>query len=184
MWLAGGFFMAWMATENFQSVDRLLNAGNPAAAVRLKVLGNTEARLLLRYQVSEQNRFYFETWEIAQIFLGGFLFFFLLFGTNEGKLTLALALLMFVLLLAQRLALTPEITALGRVIDFRPEAQATGDHAKFMVLHTAYVAIEIAKWGLGIVLALLLIFTHTRRLRDSGKQVDFVNKPDHSHVNR
>jgi len=184
MWLAGGFFMAWMATENFLAADRILNQGNPAAIARLNAIGLAEGQALLRYQVSEQNRFYFESWEIIQIFLGGFFFSFLLLATREGKATLGLALFMLMLLAAQRFVLTPEITALGRTMDFMPPAQVAGEHAKFLVLHTAYVAVELAKWGLGLLLAVVLIMQGDRRSRHVRQEVNPIDKANYRHINR
>src|SRR5579862_1898128 len=67
-WIAGSLFMIMVATENFRSVDRLLGAPAGASAQTAK-LGHDETRALLRYQVSEQNRWYFEHWEWVQIFL-------------------------------------------------------------------------------------------------------------------
>src|SRR6185369_314677 len=85
LWLGGGLLVAWMVTDNFRAVDRLLVDPRPEAAARLKPLGPSNARMLLRYEVSERNRALFRDWEAAQI-IGGLLFFFyLLFGTTERK---------------------------------------------------------------------------------------------------
>src|SRR5215472_7728194 len=89
IWLAGGLFMAWVATENFRGAERLLHEGSLSARIDFKMLddphtgGPGAARLLLRYQASEQNRFYFESWEEAQIVLGTVLFFIVLFRVRE-----------------------------------------------------------------------------------------------------
>src|SRR5258706_10493998 len=69
-WIAGSLFMILVATQNFRSVDRLL-AAPATAAPRIERMGRDEARAFLRYQVSEQNRWYFETWEKIQLALGG-----------------------------------------------------------------------------------------------------------------
>src|SRR5579864_4498043 len=119
-WLTGGLFMAMVATQNFRSVDRLLAKPAAPAAQSINKLGHESARTLLRYQVSEQNRWYFQTWEMAQLALGGLLLVLLLFGSTEGALTLLLPVLMLVIALVQAFALTPEIISLGRVIDFVP----------------------------------------------------------------
>src|ERR1700747_3283126 len=92
-WLACGLFMAMVATQNFRSVDRLLAKPSAPAAQQLAKLG-AEALMLLRYQVSEQNRWYFETWGIAEIAIGVALLMVLLFGSTENKFTLLPALLM------------------------------------------------------------------------------------------
>jgi hypothetical protein len=65
-WLAGGFFMAAVATQNFRSVDRLLAKPAPLAREQVDKLGGISARALLRYQVAEQNRVYFETWGVVE----------------------------------------------------------------------------------------------------------------------
>ena len=93
--------MAWVATENFHSVDRLMESPNPAASLQFKALGPAQTRMLLRYHASEQNRYYFESWDTFQIIYGLAFFFFLLFGTKEGKISLGLALGMVLITLAQ-----------------------------------------------------------------------------------
>ena len=158
--------MAWVATENFGTVDRILGQPDPAATLRIKMLGRDQARLLMRYEASEMNRYFFEMWEIVQIVVAGFFFFFLLFGTNEGKIPLALALVLLAIVLAQRFLLTPEIVAIGRLIDFTSDPG--GYRAKFQVLHSAYVGLEMGKWGLQVLLAALLV---THRPRQSPNMV-------------
>jgi len=148
--------MAWVATENFATVDRLLKQSDPAATLRIKLMGKDQARLLMRYEASELNRYYFETWEIVQVVLGAFLFFFLLFGTGEGKVSLALALLLLIIVLVQRFALTPEIIAIGRMLDF-PTPDSAGYRGKFLVMHSAYVGVELAKWAMQLILVAVLI---------------------------
>src|SRR5829696_8706996 len=96
LWLAGGLFMAWVATQNFRQVDRLLSREDPNATLRLKPLG-ADARLILRYQASEQNRWYFRRWETIQILGGGGFFLVMLFGSRENKFVLLGALLMLAL---------------------------------------------------------------------------------------
>src|SRR5690348_7945786 len=87
LWLGTGVFMEWVSRENLAAVDRLLAQPDPAAAVRIamldKTLGKNETRLLLRHQASEQNRYYYELWEIVQLVVAAGFFFFLLFGTTE-----------------------------------------------------------------------------------------------------
>jgi hypothetical protein len=178
IWLAGGIFMAWVATQNFRSVDRLLDQSNPTARLDIKTLddnaGPGAARLLLRYQVSEQNRFYFETWEISQIVLGTLLFFFVLFGTSEGKKMIAAVLVLLVLTLAQRFVLTPEIVSLGRALDFVPATAASG-RTRFWTFHSIYSAVELLKWTLTFLLVLRLFLGRRRsRTAVAGKKVDVV----------
>jgi hypothetical protein len=162
-WLTGGLFMATVATQNFRSVDRLL--AKPAAPARQQVdtLGRDSARMLLRYQVAEQNRLYFETWGLVETVIGFMLLMVLLFGSAETNFTLLLALLMLLIAVVQRFVLTPEIVILGRVIDFVPATQPSPERSHFWVLHAAYSSIEVLKWGLGVALTARLLFRRRRR---------------------
>jgi hypothetical protein len=184
MWLAGGFFMAYVATENFRGVDRLLVQPNPTVAVEDKTLGREAMRGLLRYQVSEQNRRYFQTWEVVQL-AGGLSFLFLMFfAAKEGKFSLGLALGMLVIVALQRFLLTPQIVSLGREIDFIPAGVASPARNRFWVLHGAYTGVELLKWVLGLTLAAKLCFRARPPSGEAGQEFDLIDKANHRHVNR
>jgi len=161
-WLAGCLFMDMVATQNFRSVDRLLAAPSPQLAERIQTMGGHDAaRMLLRHQVAEQNRWYFETWEQIQIVLGVALVL-VLFGAGRDRWMLVLTILMVGIVLIMHFFLTPEITRLGRAIDFVPPGTSSADRTRFWTLHGAYSGSELMKLGLGIVLAALLIFRRKR----------------------
>jgi len=163
-WLAGCVFMDMVATQNFRSVDRLLAAPPPQIAERIQAMGGHDlARAFLRYQASELNRSYFDNWERAQIVLGAVLFLVLLFGSPPNRLMLLLTLLMVSLVLVMHFYLTPEITRLGRAIDFVSPGTPSPDRTRFWTFHGAYSACELAKFGLGTVLAVLLVRRRRRR---------------------
>src|SRR5262245_13778095 len=175
-WIAGSLFMVLVATQNFRSVDRLLAA--PGSAVeQVEKIGRDQARVFLRYQVSEQNRFYFETWEKIQLALAVALIAAMLRQSRAG---LILAALMFALVLVERFYLTPEIVRLGRLIDFVPQAAPAPERDLFWRFHGAYSTVELLKLALGFFLSGSLII---RRNRIAG-QVDVVDKADHRHINR
>jgi hypothetical protein len=176
--------MAWIAIESFWSVDRLLTAPGPVAAIQIKALGPGGARALLRYQAAEQNRSFFETWELLQLVLGVGFFSFLLFGSNEGKASLLLLLIMVLIVAAQRVFMTPELSALGRTFDFIPADVPSVERNRFWMLHSIYTGSEILKWGLGLVLGARLIFHQERRSIDAGHEFDMIDKANHRHVNR
>jgi hypothetical protein len=172
-WMAGSLFMILVATQNFRSVDRLL-AAPASAASQIEKLGRDQARAFLRYQVSEQNRWYFQTWEKIQLALG----IALLAATfRQSRILLGLAAAIFALLLAERFYLTPEIVRLGRLIDFAPQAP---ERSAFWTFHGAYSSIELAKLALGFFLSGRLIFGGNR----IGDKVDVVDEADHRHINR
>jgi hypothetical protein len=150
-WIAGSLFMILVATQNFRSVDRLLSAPAGASA-QIERMGHDEARTFLRYQVSEQNRWYFETWEKIQLGLGLAL---LAVTLRQGRIAWALAAAMFALLLAQRFWITPEIVRIGRLIDFVPQAT---ERVTFWIFHGVYSAVELTKLALGLFVSGRLIF--------------------------
>lgn len=182
LWLGGGVLMAWVAARNLGSVDRLLSQPNPFIAVQLKTLGPEGARLLLRYQAGEQNRWYFESWEVAQIIWGAGLLLYLLFGTTEGKVSLLLVLLMVVLAALQRLLVTPEMASLGRVADFIPPGVPSSERTRLAILANAYASMELLKWALGLALAGQLIWRRRGRSGDPRQEFDVVDKANHRHV--
>jgi hypothetical protein len=160
-WLGGSVFMDMVATANFRSVDRLLAAPPAPVADRIQALsGHDAARVFLRYQASEQNRWYFETWERVQMVLGAVLFLALVFGGPPNRLTLLVTLLMLAIVLMMHFFLTPEITRLGRSVDFAP----TADRSRFWTFHGIYSASELIKLGLGIVLGVRLVL-RTKKAR-------------------
>jgi hypothetical protein len=182
LWLGAGLLMAWFGAVSFRTVDQMLSRPNPVLAVQMRALGPAGARILLRYQVAEQNRRLFEAWEIAQIILGVLFFSFLLFGSQEGKFSLIVLLLMLVATVVQRLAITPEMTALGRILDYAHSEMPSVERSKFWMLHSAYGGVEILKLGLGLILGGLVLLRHSSG--DSGHEFDLIDKANHRHVNR
>lgn len=158
--------MDMVVTQNFRSVDRLLAKPAPQAAQQLEKLGPDAARMLLRHQVSEQNRWYFETWGDVEAGLGLALLLFLLFGSTETNFTLLLSLLMLLIVIVQRFALTPQMVVLGRIIDWVPMDQSSPERSRFWMLHGAYVGLEVANWALGFFLTARLLFRRKRRAQD------------------
>jgi len=175
--------MAWVATQNFRIADRLAERATPAARLELKVMG-PNARTLLRYQASEDNRALFHDWEVAQLLLGTGFFLLMLFGSRESKVLLCGIVLLLVLTAFERFVLTPAVTAQGRVLDFVTAGQQTGDRNQFWVLHSAYVGVELGKWALTLSLAAQMVFSRRRsgRSRDARSELDLVNKANYRRV--
>lgn len=162
LWFGGGVAMMFVATQNFASVTRLLADPLPQAHKIIEQTGYENARLFLRYQVGEQNRFYFETWEQVQLALGTVLFLLLLLGTREGKAVLALNLGMMATLLFMMFLVTPNIVGLGRILDFSAPTQFPNERAQFRGYHIAWSTLEVVKLVMGCVLAGLLMRVRTK----------------------
>ncbi len=155
--------MDMVATQNFRSVDRLLAKPAPQAAEQFSKLGPDATRILLRHQVSEQNRWYFETWGTTAIVIGGLLLMILLFGSTEKNFSLLLVLLMILVAVVQRFALTPQIVFLGRIIDWIPSDQPSPERSRFWMLHNAFVGLELLNLVLAVILAGKLLLRTRRR---------------------
>src|ERR1039458_7055732 len=67
LWLGAGLLMAWVATQDLGSADRLAAHPDLAAAVQLKSLGANQTLPLLRYLAAEQTRNNLETWGTVQL---------------------------------------------------------------------------------------------------------------------
>ena len=182
IWMGAGLLMAWVAAESHSSVDRVMARPHPVATAQFKEIGRADARLLLRYQVSEQIRWYFETWEVAQIIMGALFFFFVLFATREDKFALFLILLMIGGVLVQRFMLTPGMISLGRMIDFVPPDAPSGDRTQFWVMHSWYWGAELGKWLLGLALAARLMSHRSGRSGNSRQEFNMVDKANHRHI--
>jgi hypothetical protein len=187
LWLGGGLLMAWLASSGFRQADRLLANPGPAASNQIRTLGYSSARALLRYQVAEQNRLAFATWETVQLAGGTLFFLYLLFGTTARKFGLGIVLAMILIVALQRFLLTPDLSAMERAIEISPEVVGRPRDA-FWMIHSAYFSLEALKWGLALILAGKTVVLGRRRARgrsdDSGDDFDLIDKPDYGHVDR
>lgn len=176
-WLLGSLSMFFVATQNFQGVNRLLDVPSSQATLRIDQLGQDNARLFLRYQVSELNRFFFETWERSQLVLGAILVLVTLRESQRMPI-LAIPFAMLLMVAAAHWALTPEINRLGRLMDFVPNARETPNGQLFWRYHQIYSAMEVIKFLLGLYFAFtLLVRRRSRRIftKKVSPQVNAVN---------
>jgi hypothetical protein len=184
VWLAGCLFMAFISRQNLDTADRLIANGDPAILLHSGSAGIQAMRGLLRYHALEQTRAANESWETAQVVLGIFFFFFLLFGTREDKRTLAIPLLMVLVALAERLLLTPEITSRARLLDFVRQGSHAADRVKLLVLQRVYLGCELGKAALGLILAARLILARPRKSPgDIRQELNLVDKANYRHIN-
>jgi hypothetical protein len=154
--ILGSLFMIFVATQNFAAVDRVLAAPPHEATQMFQTLGPENARLLLRYLAGEENRLFFTTWELVQIALGALLTAVLLLAI-KNRLLAGLTGAMLILALFQHFRVTPEMIALGRLVDFGGGASSAA-YSQFWRLHGLYGVLEVAKLILLIVVAGILLF--------------------------
>jgi hypothetical protein len=153
--IVGSLFMIFVATQNFQTVDRVLATPPPQAAQMFQTLGPDNSRLLLRYLAGEENRLFFVTWELAEIGLGMALTAILLFAIRSGLLA-GLGGGLVIITGFQHFSVTPEMISLGRLIDFGAGAGSAA-YSQFWRLHGLYGVLEVVKLLLVIVVAGFLL---------------------------
>jgi hypothetical protein len=181
IWIGGGLMMAWYGSKSFQGPERIMNQSHPGFAVQTKALGPATTRTILRHLLADENRWMFQSWENLQLALGVFFFCYLLFGTMEGKFTLTLALIMLILTAVQRIGLSPQLGGLGISLDYLPADTVAAERAKFWMLHSLYVGMEIAKLGLALILCAIVV--RAKRSVDPLNQFNMIDKANHRHVN-
>ena len=85
---------------------------------------------------------------VVQIVLGGLFFSLLLFGTHLGKFPLAVALLMLLIVIGERVAITPAIELVSRHNDLNPSLSQRAQFASD-ALSYGYKMAEWAKFAFG-----------------------------------
>lgn len=148
-WLAGTLFMWSVATQNFRLVDRLL--ASPAGELRERTapLASGDTRLVMRYQASEVNRVLFDRWGWTQLGLAGALVW-LVFRSPADRWVQMAVLVMALIAAVLQFAVVPETVRLGRLLDFAAREPAPPEAAPFWRLHTAYTALDMLKFILGV----------------------------------
>lgn len=173
--ILGSLFMIFVATQNFQTVDRVLASPPQEAAQMFQTLGPDNSRLLLRYLAGEENRLFFVSWEWAQIVFGLALTAILLFAIRNGLLA-GLAGGMVIIALFQHLRVTPQMILFGRLIDFGAGA-GTAAYSQFWRLHGLYGVLEVVKLLLVVVVAGFLLLGKRKRAAVGIE----VEAPDYAH---
>jgi len=154
--ILGSLFMIFVATENFGTVDRVLAAPPHEATQMFQTLGPENARLLLRYLAGEENRLFFTSWELAQIAFGALLTALLLLAI-KSRLLAGITGAMLIIALFQHFRVTPEMIALGRLVDFGGGAGSAA-YSQFWRLHGLYGVLEVVKLALLVAVAGILLF--------------------------
>lgn len=157
LWAGVSLSMLFVAAQNFRGVNRLLEAPPPQTSRTFKRVGPDAVRELLRYQVSELNRYYFDTYGALQLALAGLLGLNLVLVTNGRKLMLLLCFALLAISIAQKMVLIPEIADIGRSLDFNPTPDPLMV-SRFSAFHAAFSSLELVKMALLATVAGLGLF--------------------------
>ena len=152
-WLMGTVSMAIVATQNFYTIDRLLEARpNADFDAAVETLGHDEVRSLLWYFSSELNRLYFQYWNIAQLALGILTLWFVTKlpapSVNKAKWSIVA---MLGIVLFMTVFITPQIVSVGRALDFVPRDPPPPSLRTFGLLHAGYTILDLVKLILGVL---------------------------------
>ena len=152
VWLTGTVAMAVVATQDFFTVDRLLQArANPVFASDIDKLGHDATRELLRYLSSELNRLYFQYWNLAQMAVGVLALWLVVKVPGADKPKWGIVSMLGIVLFLTVL-ITPFILSVGRSIDFVPRDPPPPGLRTFGLLHATYTVFD----GLQLILGALV----------------------------
>jgi hypothetical protein len=160
-WLGSNLFLAWVATENFASVDRALKPATQRAKAALDKIGEEEARALLWYHSSHQNRSYFVNYGYAQL-AAAVLLALVLLGAKGSRFALGLCGAMLVIQVIQQFAIVPPMLELGVKLDFAGPPEMTLEREAFRGYHRVYGFLEAGKLAAGAALAARLMIGASR----------------------
>jgi hypothetical protein len=177
-------FMAFVVLQNLHAPELVMNSPVGPVVNIIKTLGQDQVTLLLHHQAAEQTRSVYYLWEQGQIMLGLVLGGCLYFATQKRLLSLVLCGIMLALVLFQFWAITPELSYRGREADFPPGNATSGTMVRALLLYQMMMVTEGLKLVVGGVLASYLFVLRTSRKRSSRREVDLVDHPDHSHIDR
>lgn len=143
-WIVGTLLIAFVATQNFHTVDRLLSAPTPEFSNAIAPLGHDQARVVLRYLVAELNRLYFSAWGLTQLVFGTAVIVTVigLRPLNRSMITVAATIFIIVIV---SLLLSQSLLSLGRSLDFIPRTLVSQELARFRTLHLVYTALDLLK---------------------------------------
>lgn len=162
-WLFGGLVTSVVATENFYTVDRLLTEStHPAFSALVEQLGRPHARELLRYLSSELNRLYFQLWNVAQLAIGLLVLWSIRRDPGAARARFGVVAMLAVVVL-MLVWLTPEITSMGRSLDFVPRDPPPPALRRFWILHAAYTLLAACTLVVGAMVTVWINRSHMDR---------------------
>lgn len=155
-WVAGSLIVSVVASQNFYTIDTLLSEmTNTSFRDVVLRLGPQDARDMLRYLSSELNRLYFQLWNVMQLVIGAVTLR-LVWAAPVARAARWIVLAMLGVVMLMLLWLGPEITAVGRGLDFVPRDPSPPALERFGMLHAAYATLEVLKGIAGLVVAAML----------------------------
>jgi len=157
-WIMATLCMWFAATQSFATVDRIMRGDRPEFVEITRPLGEASTRMAIRHTASETNRSLFWGYGVLQIAFGVILFLLVLKQSPRHTLDVGLAAEMLVLAVILTLVITPQVTSVGRSIDFLPRHPPPPIMPRFWMLHGLFTSLDGIKLLGGIGLLFRWIF--------------------------
>jgi hypothetical protein len=160
IWLSGSVFITVVATQNFFTIDRLVeNPPNQVFSSLVAAMESPSARELMRYLSSELNRLYFQYWNLVQLPVGIIALRLVSRIPGSKHATWGIAAMLFVVLFLM-VFITPPILSIGRALDFVPRDPMPPRMRTFGLLHATYSVFTLINVVLGIFVTLWIQKEH------------------------
>tara|TARA_B100000929_G_C15497497_1_gene416420 strand:+ start:954 stop:1505 length:552 start_codon:yes stop_codon:yes gene_type:complete len=159
-WLGASFLLLWVVGSSFPGVERAVVENEQLASrVGFKPGDAAAKKTSVAWVITgELNRQNFSSWNAGQLLLAAAALFCALRAGSRGALLGVCGAGVLVLVLTFWLA--PEITTLGRSLDFVPRDPPPAALERFNGLHGIYTSLELAK----VLLLLLAVWFSFRSL--------------------
>lgn len=186
LWLAGLLIVTYVTTFSTRTVNAVMENPPHEASQWIDILGKDRTRILLQHYNAEANRSLLEAWGYADLVLCAFILITAVM-IKSGKPAMVASALLLILCLASVFLLTPQVVAVGRLLDFRSDFPLPPERAQFASLNGMFQGVNFVRALAAAILAGLLMHRSQKpRSRRSGRveEIDPVNHPNHSHINR
>ena len=186
LWLAGLMVVSFITSTSFRSVNAAMENPPHEASKWVEILGKDRIRTLLLHNTAEVNRNVLEIWGYADIVLCVFIFITAVM-IKSGKPAIIASALLLILGLASVYLLTPQVVAVGRLLDFRPSFPVPPEMAQFASLNGMFTGLGVIRGLTALAMAGILIHrTSKTRSRRSSRidEIDAVDNTNNRHINR
>jgi hypothetical protein len=186
LWLAGLLVVTTVTAFSTRTVNAVMEVPPHEASRWIDILGKERTRSLLLHNTAELNRSILEYWGYADVVLCVFVLITAVM-IKSGKPVMTAAAVIAILGLASVFLLTPQVVAVGRLLDFRPDFPVAPERAQFASLNGMFNGINTIRiLASAVMVGLLLRRSEKPRTRRSSRleEIDPVNHPNHSHINR
>jgi hypothetical protein len=187
LWLASLLTVTYVTAFSARTVNAVMENPPHEASKWVDILGKDRTHTLLLHNTAEVNRSILESWGYADLVLCVFILITAVM-IKSGKPVIILATLLTVLCFASVFLLTPQVVAVGRLLDFRPGFPVPPERAQFASLNGMFNGVSAIRFLSAVAMVTLLVHRSqkTRLRRRSGglDEIDPIDHANHSHINR